>query len=69
MANAAVIDADGTFGTHATVWFSGTLDECKAYAKRTRRVQVLAGCSRPAGEKIRRGELKILRQAGLWQVR
>lgn len=65
----AVVDADGTFGTHATVWFCGSLDECKAFAKRTHHVQVLVGCCKPAGEKIRRGELKLMKQAGLWQVR
>jgi len=65
----AVVDADGTFGTHATVWFSGSLEECKTYAKRTGRVQVLAGCSKECGTRIRQGELKLMVQAGLWQVR
>lgn len=43
MTISAVVDADGTFGNKATVWFSGSLQDCKAYAKRTRNVQVLAG--------------------------
>lgn len=68
-AEAAVVDAFGTFGTHATVWFAGSLADCKAYAKRTSRVQVLAGCSKPVGSKITEHALKSLTQAGLWQVR
>ena len=68
-ATAAVVDADGTFGTQATVWFAGSLADCKAYAARTRRVQVLVGCSKPAGATIPQGVLKSMKDAGLWQVR
>ena len=68
-ATAAVVDADGTFGTQATVWFAGNLADCKAYAARTRRVQVLVGCGKPAGSVIPQGVLKSMKDAGLWQVR
>ena len=68
-ATAAVVDADGTFGAHATVWFAGSLADCKAYAARTRRVQVLVGCSKPEGSVIPQGVLKSMKDAGLWQVR
>ena len=68
-AEAAVVDADGNFGTHATVWFSGSLADCKTFAKRTGRVQVLAGCCKPAGSQIRHAELRTMVQARLWQVR
>jgi hypothetical protein len=68
-ATAAVVDADGTFGTQATVWFAGSLADCKAYAARTRRVQVLVGCSKSAGSVIPRGVLKTMKDAGLWKVR
>lgn len=69
MTNAAVVDADGTFGKHANVWFSGSLTACKAYAARTRRVQVLAGCHKSEGSVISQGVLKSMKDAGLWQVR
>ena len=67
-AEAAVVDADGTYDTHATVWFSGSLTDCKAYAKRSRSVVVVYGCSKPVGTKITRHALKTLRQAGMWKT-
>ena len=66
---AVVVDADGAFGTQATVWFAGNLADCKTYAARTRRVQVLVGCSKPEGSVISQGVLKSMKDAGLWQVR
>ena len=67
-AEAAVVDTDGTFGTHATVWFSGSLADCRAYAKRSRSVVVVCGCSKPVGSQITKHALKTLTQAGLWKV-
>ena len=67
-AEAAVVDADGTFDTHATVWFSGSLADCKAYAKRSRSVVVVYGCSEPVGSKITQHALKTLTQAGMWKT-
>lgn len=67
-AEAAVVDADGTFGAHATVWFSGSLVDCRAYANRSRSVVVVYGCREPAGSKITQHALKTLTQAGMWKV-
>ena len=67
-ATAAVVDADGTFGTQATVWFAGSLADCKAYAKRSRSVVVVYGCSKPVGSQITKDALKTLTQAGLWKT-
>jgi hypothetical protein len=51
------------------VWFAGSLADCKAYVARTRRVQVLVGCSKSAGSVIPQGVLKTMKDAGLWKVR
>ena len=67
-AEAAVVDADGTFDTHATVWFSGSLADCKAYAKRSRSVVVVYGCSEPVGSQVTKHAIKTLTQAGMWKV-
>ena len=67
-AEAAVVDADGTFDTHATVWFSGSLADCKAYTKRSRSVVVVYGCTKPVGSQITKHALKTLVQAGLWKT-
>jgi hypothetical protein len=67
-AEAAVVDADGTFGTHATVWFSGSLADCKAFANRSRSVVVVYGCSEPLGAKITQHTMRTLTQGGLWKI-
>ena len=67
-AEAAVVDADGTYGTHATVWFAGSLADCKAYAKRSRSVVVVCGCSRAVGSKITQHTMRTLTQGGLWKI-
>lgn len=67
-AEAAVVDADGTYGTHATVWFAGSLADCKAYAKRSRSVVVVYGCSRPVGSQITKHALMMLTRAGFWKA-
>jgi hypothetical protein len=67
-AEAAVVDADGTYGTHATVWFAGSLADCKAYAKRSRSVVVVCGCSRPVGSQITQHTMRTLTQGGLWKI-
>lgn len=63
---AVVIDRDGTYGTHATVWFSGSLAACQRYARRGN-CQVLTGCEKQKGDKIPAGPLANMLAAGLWK--
>lgn len=67
MTTAAVVDADGTFGEHATVYFRGTVADCKAYAESRRNVQVLVGCTTPAGSQIFHSELSYMLARKLWK--
>jgi len=62
---ALVVDADGHFGSHATVWFSGSLQQCQAFAKRGG-CQILTGCDKAKGDKIARGVLADMVSAGRW---
>ena len=67
MSTAVVIDAGGTFGEHATVYFRGTVADCKAYAESRRNVQVLVGCTYPAESQIYHTELSYMLQRKLWK--
>ena len=60
---AVVIDADGHFGDSTTVWFTGTLAQCKSFAKRGN-CQILTGCEKLKGDKIRRGSLADMVNSG-----
>jgi hypothetical protein len=62
---AVVIDANGHFGSHATVWFTGNMKQCQAFAKRGG-CQILTGCDKAKGDKIARGVLADMVSAGRW---
>lgn len=66
-ADAAVVDADGTFGTHANVYFRGSVADCRAYAESRIGVQVLVGCTNPAGSQIFHSELSYMLARKLWR--
>lgn len=65
--NCVVIDAEGHYGNEATVWFTGSRLQCVVWAKRGK-CQVLAGCDKQKGEKIRRGVLGEMISLGSWEV-
>lgn len=67
MTTSAVVDADGTFGEHAKAHFRGTVADCKAYAASRRGVQVLVGCTKPAGSEIFHSELSYMLARKLWK--
>ena len=67
MTTAAVVDAAGTFDTNANVYFRGTVADCKAYAESHDNVQVLVGCTSPAGSQIFHSELSYMLARKLWK--
>jgi hypothetical protein len=64
---AVVIDADGHFGDSTTVWFVGTVAQCRSFAKRGN-CQILAGCEKSKGDKIKRGVLADMVGSGAWKI-
>jgi hypothetical protein len=66
-AKAVVIDADGFFGSRAVVWFSGTVAQCRAFAKR-KSCQVIANCEKSKGDTIFSGVLSDMISSGVWSV-
>lgn len=66
-AAAAVVDADGAFDTHANVHLRGTVADCRAYAESRDNVQVLVGCTNPAGSQIFYSELSYMLARKLWR--
>jgi hypothetical protein len=64
---AVVVDADGHFGDVATVWYVGTVKQCRNFAK-TGGCRILVGCEHEKGDKIKRGELNDMIQSGAWKV-
>lgn len=66
----AIIDAEGWYGNHATVWaVCGTIEAARATARRMGNVQVLAGCEgKKKGDKIAQGIVKTMVEGGLWSV-
>ena len=67
MSTAVVVDANGTFGTHANVHFRGTVADCRAYAESRDNVQVLVGCTHPAGSQRVPAELSYILARKLWK--
>jgi hypothetical protein len=58
-----VVDAEGCYGTHATVWFVGDRKAAEEFAKQNRNVQIVRGVSKKkVGEKISREALRTLRE-------
>jgi len=64
---AVVIDADGFFGDSTTVWFAGSLAQCKSFAKRGN-CQILTGCEKVKGDKIKCGALADMVNSGAWKI-
>ncbi len=65
--SAVVIDADGHFGASARVWFAGSIESAKRYAKRSKNVQVIAHCHAAKGETITQAALHTMTLAGIWK--
>ncbi len=65
--SAVCIDAEGTYGDVATVWYHGTLAECTAWARRGG-VRVMIGSHLQAGDKIYSGELRDMLASGYYRV-
>lgn len=63
--NAVVIDADGFFGDTTIVYFSGSVQQCQAFAKRGN-CQVLVGCHKKKGDKLTRGGIDACVSRGDW---
>jgi hypothetical protein len=66
-AAAVVVDADGHYGSVVTVWYTGTVKQCRNFAK-SGGCQVLVGCEHKKGDKIKPSELQAMRQSGAWKV-
>jgi|GEM_PF-4924616 len=66
MANVVVIDAEGHFGTAATVWYVGSIEKCRAFAK-SGGCRIIAGCHHEQGEKIMSGVLTHMLASGQWR--
>lgn len=64
----AIIDADGHYGSAATVWSVHTTEQDARRALRLggASVQLIAGCDCTVGEKILRGVLNDLCNCGAW---
>jgi hypothetical protein len=57
-----VVDAEGCYGSHTTVWFVGTREAAEKFAKRSRNVQVVKNVAgKKVGDKIDRDALRILK--------
>lgn len=64
---AVVIDADGHFGYVATVWYAGTVEQCRRFARRGN-CQVIVGCEKGKGDKITAAGLRDCLARGDWSV-
>jgi len=65
MTNVVVIDADGHFGDEVTVWYVGSIEKCRAFAK-SGGCRIIAGCHHEQGEKIMSGVLVGMLASGWW---
>ena len=64
---AVCIDADGTYGDMATVWYAGTVAQCRASGKKGG-LRVLVGSGKKKGDQIMRGPLANMIDAGIWSI-
>lgn len=65
--NAIVIEAEGWCGDFATVWFCGTVEQCRNFIGRSRGYRIIARSTRRVGAKISCSTIADMVGGSVWE--